>query len=91
MYNFSKSILGNFERAVKVNKKQIIVLWICIGLLALVLIFPRYSESIMSFDDKSVSQGSWELQITRNKLCIILLTVCAGFIATFTNKNSKKS
>ena len=73
------------------NKKQIIVLWVCICLFSLILIFPRYSESVVSFDGKLSRQGAWEVSITRNKLCIIVLVVCAGCIATFHNKNSKKS
>ena len=73
------------------NKKQKIVLWVCICLFSLILLFPRYSECIVTFEGKLLSQGSWDVPITRIKLCIILSVVCAGLIATFMNKNRESS
>ena len=69
------------------NKKQLIIMWVGIGLVTLILLFPKEHRRLKS----TFSQGHsiWRIPITRTKLCLIIPVITAGAIVTLNNKKNK--
>ncbi len=71
------------------NKKQLIVMWVGIGLVSVILFFPVKIQTNRRSTFSPRVWDDWKIPVTRTKLCIIVPAIAAGFIVTFKNKKSK--
>ena len=72
------------------NKKQFIVMWVAIVLISLILVFPaKQNEAGRTRRRGGSFWDSWEIPVTRTKLCLIASATAVGLIITFKGKKSK--
>ena len=71
------------------NKKQLIVMWVGIGLVSLILLFPVKIKGYRRSTFSPRVWDGWKIPVTRTKLCLIVPAITAGLIVTYKNKKNK--
>ena len=64
-------------------------MWVGIGLVSLILVFPKYRRAINFRTSQTYRKSTWSVPVTRTKLCLIVPAVTAGLIVTYKNKKQK--